>query len=221
MFFRNKSQEENSSDENSAYSSETPTEEITENNDVISYAQTETETTTELTTEINHEILTEIQPVEKITEPEKVNYPPSFPYVSATSELSPIKNNDGTFYYSASNAFDGSYATCWAEGSSGDGTNESIFMTADGKQRVSEIIITNGLYTNAELFYKNNRVKDCLIEFSDGTSQNVTLLGDYSEQSNRIVFNPPVDTKYIKITILSVYSGNKYNDTCISEIAVN
>lgn len=229
MFFKNKNQEENNSDENSVYSSEMPTEqnkvESIENSDFTSSEQTETEVTTELTTEtttkIHQEVLTEIQPVEKVTEPEKVNYPPSFPYVSATSELSPIKNNDGTFYYSASNVFDGSYSTCWAEGSSGDGINESIFMTADEKQRVSEIIITNGLYTNAELFYKNNRVKDCLIEFSDGTSQTVTLLGDYSEQSNRIVFNPPVDTEYIKITILSVYSGNKYNDTCISEISVN
>lgn len=173
-------------------------------------------------TEIQPETEPETVPTpEIIVEEDNIGIPPSFPYISATSELPSIKNNDGTFYYNASNVIDGDYSTCWAEGNSNEGINESIFMSADRKQRVSEIIITNGLYKGSELFYKNNRVKDCQIEFSDGTSQEVTLLGNYSEQSNRIVFDPPVDTEYIKITILSVYYGNKYNDTCITEISVN
>ncbi|MDE5620244.1 MAG: protein kinase [Ruminococcus sp.] len=188
----------------------------------------ESSETSETPPETYQEILTESPVTEEITEPETEpvteaepsDYPPSFSYISATSELPSISNNDGNFYYNISNVTDDNYSTCWAEGTSDAGINESILMSADRKQHVSEITITNGYYKNEELFYKNNRVKNCKFEFSDGTSQEVTLLGEYSEQSNLIVFDPPVDTEYIKITILSIYPGNKYNDTCISEISV-
>ena len=158
---------------------------------------------------------------ETVKETEIGNSPPVFDEFSSTSELASITNNDGTFNYNISNIADGDYYTCWAEGSSDAGINESILLSADEKQHVSEISITNGYYKDKDIFYKNNRVKNCRFEFSDGTSQEVVLLGEYSEQSNVITFSPPVDTEYIKITILSVYSGNKYNDTCISEISVN
>ncbi|MDE5771961.1 MAG: protein kinase [Ruminococcus sp.] len=157
---------------------------------------------------------------EKITEAETGDYPPSFNYFSSTSELPVVTNNDGTFYYNVSNVVDGDYSTCWAEGTSDAGINESILLSSDRKQHVSEIVITNGYYKDKDIFYKNNRIKNCRLEFSDGTSQEVVLLGEYSEQSNLIAFDPPIDTEYIRITILSVYPGNKYNDTCISEISV-
>lgn len=145
---------------------------------------------------------------------------PAFYSAFSTSQLSSITNYDGTFTYSASNVLDSNYSTCWAEGVSGSGINESIVLSSERKQHVSSIDIYNGLYTNSELFYKNNRIKDCRIEVSDGTSFDVTLDGDYYAQPNTVNFSYPVDTEYIKITILSVYGGNKYDDTCVTEILV-
>lgn len=196
-----------------------------ENNLTANYSENENNNeseTPENNSEISKDTPIENEISESETEPviEEGNYPPVFNYISATSELPVISNNDGTFNYSISNVIDGDYSTCWAEGASGSGVNESITISSDGKQHVSQITITNGYYKDEELFYKNNRIKECKFEFSDNTSQNITLLGEYSEQSNLITFNPPVDTEYIKITILSVYSGNKYDDTCISEISI-
>lgn len=145
---------------------------------------------------------------------------PAFYSAFATSQLSSISNYDGTFTYSASNVLDSNYTTCWAEGASGSGINESIVLSAERKQHVSSIDIYNGLYTSSELFYKNNRIKDCRIEVSDGTCFDVTLDGDYYAQPNTVNFSYPIDTEYIKITILSVYGGNKYDDTCVTEILV-
>lgn len=55
------------------------------------------------------------------------------------------------------------------------------------------------------------------MSFSDGTSQIFELKDSMGIQT--IQFDFPIATNCIKITINSVYSGNKYEDTVISEIA--
>lgn len=221
LFGQNNSDDDNKSERHTIAKYSESKDENNENSESSETPETQPETYQEILKEapVTEEI-TERE-TEPATEAEPGVFPPSFNYISSTSELPPATNNDGTFYYNASNVTDGNLSTCWAEGTSDAGINESILMSSDKKQHVSEITITNGYYKDEELFYKNNRVKNCKFEFSDGTSHEVTLLGEYSEQSNLIAFDPPVDTEYIKITILSVYPGNKYNDTCISEISVN
>ncbi len=59
--------------------------------------------------------------------------------------------------YGAHNLFDDDPATCWAEGTSGDGIGEFIFFKISGG--IDRIIIMNGYGKSKDIFEKNNRVK--------------------------------------------------------------
>ena len=110
--------------------------------------------------------------------------------------------------------------TCWCEGADGYGEGEYITLYADSEQQFNQIVIYNGLCTSESLFYKNSRVQDCMIAFSDGTVIQTTLDGDYSNQPCTVWLDDTISADCIEITILSTYSGSKYSDTCISEIKV-
>ncbi|MEE5993411.1 MAG: protein kinase [Oscillospiraceae bacterium] len=146
---------------------------------------------------------------------EVVDVSPSFSSAYASSILSDTTSHT----YQAYKAVDGDLTTCWAEGAGGAGIGESLTLYADRKQRLNSIVIYNGLCTDEELFYKNGRIKECRIEFSNQNYLDVTLTEDYWSQPCVINFDT-IDTDYIRFTILSTYSGNKYDDTCISEISV-
>lgn len=138
----------------------------------------------------------------------------------SSSQLRNISTSSKTYSYNPSNVLETNNDTCWCEGSDGDGVGEYIKLSSENQGTVKEIIIKNGICTDSELFYKNNRVKACTIEFSDGTVINQTLSGEYDEQPCKIKLPEKITSDYIKITIDSVYSGTKYNDTCITEIIV-
>lgn len=58
-----------------------------------------------------------------------------------------------------------------------------------------------------------------IINFSDGTSQ-IANLSDDSAGYQIINLSESVETSSITLTIDSVYSGYKYDDTCIAEVVV-
>lgn len=150
--------------------------------------------------------------------PVRVYSEPEFDSAYASSTLKPITSNGTVYTYDAKNVLDHNNGTCWCEGASGAGEGETITLIAEKPQNVGKIIITNGLYSDRESFYKNGRVKDCCVTLSDGTSFEYTLSGEFGEQPTVINFNSNRITTYIKLTILSTYPGSKYSDTCISEI---
>lgn len=147
---------------------------------------------------------------------------PTFSPVRAesSSQLADLKTNAGYYTYGGSNVLDGDSSTCWCERSSDSGIGESITLYASEPSVVSAITIENSLCGGSEIFYKNCRVKECEIRFSDGTVLNETLSGDYNAQPCTIKLPEQVVTDSITITIKSVYDGSKYTDTCISEIRV-
>lgn len=64
--------------------------------------------------------------------------------------------------YGAHNLFDHDSTTCWAEGVSGDGIGELLYIGFE--ENIQSIVIVNGYSKTKNLFYKNNRVKE--IKFS-------------------------------------------------------
>lgn len=103
----------------------------------------------------------------------------------------------------------------WVEGANGNGINETI--TIEYKEPVEGVSILNG-YTdinNMKLFKENSRLKKIRIDYLDS--------GQYIEASfeDKVYFKyiPFVKpTSKIRITILDVYPGTKYSDTCVSAI---
>lgn len=116
-------------------------------------------------------------------------------------------------------ALDGNVTTAWNEGGSGSGTGEWIELKANSAQTVSGIRIMPGFCNNEPNYYRNCRPKDITITFSDGTYTTTTLSDSYYVYQD-LQFDREVTTSSIRITVNSVYSGNKYQDCCISEIQV-
>jgi len=107
----------------------------------------------------------------------------------------------------------------WVEGVTGDGIGEFIEMdykTTDIKE-INGIVISNGFVSvnNPDLFLKNNRVKRILIEGDDGKFRNECEILD---TPNLQTIRFPINISKIKITILDIYKGTTWDDTCINMI---
>ena len=136
------------------------------------------------------------------------------------AEASSVLDDGNNISYSPNNVLDNKTTTTWAEGASGDGIGEWIkISTEDGLDNVENISLINGFSKSSDLYYKNNRVKKASLEFSDGTTQVIEFKDDVLEKQVIDIGNK--QTSYIKITILEVYRGSKYQDTCIPIISVN
>ncbi len=119
--------------------------------------------------------------------------------------------------YDPSNLNDGKSNTIWAEGVMGPGIGE--FMTIDfNKERlVKKLYIINGSAKSQRLYYANNRIKTVRVDFQNGDFRDVELKdGELGEQE--IDLGDGEKTSYVRFIILSVYNGNKYDDTCVSEL---
>ena len=57
------------------------------------------------------------------------------------------------------------------------------------------------------------------VEFSDGESQIIELEDNFIREQE-ISIDKKISS-YVKLTILEVYSGSKYDDTCIGSISIN
>jgi hypothetical protein len=105
----------------------------------------------------------------------------------------------------------------WVEGQNDFGRDEYLDITFTQEQ--DTILLLNGYvdFTKQSLFMDNNRLK----------SINITSL----DQKNKFVINVSLEdgvlfsviklphlTNRIKLSIIDVYKGTKYNDTCISAI---
>jgi len=136
-----------------------------------------------------------------------------FDNITASSTLKASSNNS----YEPRFVTDWKRETAWVEGKDDDGIGEWIKLEKDNPIKVSGIEINNGYLKSESIYKANNRVKTIKIEFSNGESITKGLKDEFGA-NNLIEFDKPIETSYIKLTILDVYKGSKYNDTCISEI---
>ena len=118
--------------------------------------------------------------------------------------------------YSAENAIDNSTSTSWQEDADDDGEGEYLTLFFDGDTSIKYVSILPGYAKSTSAYYRNNRPKDILIEFSDGRSCTYTLPDGMSYAT--LALNDTVTTSYIRITILSVYKGDTWDDTAITEV---
>lgn len=131
--------------------------------------------------------------------------------VTATSELS-----ERNMVHSAERICDESLKNAWVEGASGQGIGEEVTFIFDDTYSFSGMKINAGYQKTKELYYKNSRPQKVKITFSDHSSITVKLKDYYGVQ--KIDFDHPVVSDQVTVTIKSVYKGNKYADTVISEL---
>lgn len=147
--------------------------------------------------------------------------------------------------YAPKNASDGDAKTAWCSNAANGGSGEWIEFRArrSGPFRLRGIALSNGYTASKAQYYANNRVKNIQVtvtkingrqrvfrkkmtdtftrpEFDEITRDHVIFgpckIGDSEDKTESDCFWH--DIAKIRITILSVYEGNKHNDTCISEV---
>jgi hypothetical protein len=107
----------------------------------------------------------------------------------------------------------------WVEGKAGAGIGEYIeydfSKTYTYLKTVDTFIMSNGYFSpsNPNLYYQNNRVKRIKIEDLNGSyKQEFEVL----DTPNLQIFKLNKSYSKLRITILDVYNGTDYNDTCIN-----
>lgn len=139
--------------------------------------------------------------------------------IYASSEFFEVWSG-GTIYNYAINVFDDNPKTGWVENVKGEGIGEWIAFDSEEIGYVHSISIINGYTKSSDLFYWNDRLKRFKLTFSDGSTQNFTLMDDRFD-FQKIDLKEPVLTDSVKLTILEVYPGSKYSDCYITEIRIN
>jgi hypothetical protein len=103
----------------------------------------------------------------------------------------------------------------WVEGVDGYGIGESFTVSRD--PGMTGMVFMNGFIApwNLDLYYHNSRVKQIKLEYDD-TSEIVDLKDMPAPQI--IYFKKALMGNKVKITILDIYPGEKYQDTAITTI---
>lgn len=118
--------------------------------------------------------------------------------------------------YGGSAVFD-NFMRCWAEGVPGDGLGE--WLEVEFTRPSNEIMILNGYvdFRNMSAYKNNNRLKKIRVESQNPKFSIEYTLPDYVAYHSVPL---PQKTSKVKITILEVYKGTKYDDTCVTAIAL-
>jgi hypothetical protein len=133
--------------------------------------------------------------------------------VCATSSLSTTKN----YNFGPDQAVDSNPKTAWVEGDRGDGQGNWIELRFDDVRPVRYIGIENGFgkTVDSNRWMQLNRVKDALIETSDGLLERVHLKD--TDRTQYIDLGRDTQPTWIRLTLLSVYPGSKWQDTALTE----
>lgn len=143
---------------------------------------------------------------------------------SASSEFSEVLGGK-KIIYSALNAFDGDFSTAWVPESNSSGIGETLQIVFDKAIEFDEIQIING-FAYKNLYMHNNRVKSLKVSVllagagSGGeiTQEDFTLNDNMSEYYQSMNYRNMQRGNVVVFEITDIYKGQKYDDTCISEI---
>lgn len=135
--------------------------------------------------------------------------------VTASSTL--LDTTSIGFDYSPSTAIDQDFSTAWTEDVDDEGVGEWVTLDFPTTAKINTVGIVPGYGRETDIYYKNNRIKELELGFSDGTTVTETLIDDYNMQFIEFTTR---ETDYLKLTVKSVYAGSTYDDTCVAELDI-
>jgi hypothetical protein len=143
--------------------------------------------------------------------------------IEATSEL-----KEGNIIYSANNLVNPDILMPWVEGVNGPGIGQKLKLKLGGNYNPDwmGILLSNGYvdYNRPYLYTNNNRIKTIRIWYGD--------TGDYTDYDIKDTahyqylafsskyggYNSSINIQYITLEIVDIYSGDRWDDTCINLI---
>lgn len=156
-------------------------------------------------------------------------YCAAWPEFESSSHLIEQGNNK----YAAENIHDGKFDTAWIEGVKGNGEGESVTYILDLSKykpnpngphpKIDGLSILNGYTKDHEIWKNYGRVKSMRVLVSGKPYCIVNLLDTPEPQT--VAFTPISilrgKTTTLKLEIMSVYPGEKYSDTALTEVRLN
>lgn len=135
---------------------------------------------------------------------------------------SSIVTQSGTHDNSADAAVDGNTDTSWQEGVDGDGLGEYIMLDLGRERQVQYLKAWLGNWRSDDWYNRNNVPAQLCITFYDEDWNCESCMISFPKEKRPfgIALSRPVSAQYVCIEIVDVYSGSKYDDTCIAEILV-
>lgn len=121
--------------------------------------------------------------------------------------------------YAANNLKDRKQSTVWAEGDTeGNGLGTTLAFDLGGTYTVTELHVWNGNWYTYDFWNRHNRVKELVVTFSDGSTEN-HILGD--EMTRQVIkLKKPHSTSSVTLKINQVYRGTTFPDTVLSEVVI-
>lgn len=135
--------------------------------------------------------------------------------LTASSKLDDWKH----YTFGGENLIDDNLWTSWQpKRKPAGGVGEWIKMQFTTPQTLTGFEFSNGfrrLDELGDLYVMNNRIKDALLEFSDGSSMPITFEDVAGEKT--FTLPEPKPTEWVKVTVKSIYKGTRWNDLAVSE----
>lgn len=127
-----------------------------------------------------------------------------------------IDKNQSKFAYHPINLIDEDNSTAWFKGVKGDGIGEWVKFDFITPVNINQIYINNGYGKSVQLFKANNRVKQIEVTTNNPSDKEIFDLEDnLNKQSIKFTVN---NISFLRITIKSIYKGDEYSDTGMSEV---
>jgi len=133
-----------------------------------------------------------------------------------------VEDYSDIFRYHPIKIDDGDSSTCWVEGVEGYGVGEFVEFEWDNPRDLVALKILPGFAGSETLWSENARPKKITVQCFSGEESilkvSFTLEDIMKEQTFYLTNEVVYGCSRLRITIDEVYPGEKYDDTCISEV---
>lgn len=139
------------------------------------------------------------------------------PVEPAAARASSMVPPSGDVTYGPENLLDGDETTAWKEGAASDGTGEWVELRFDREIAVSRLLVWNGDQRPGR-FAEHNRVASARLEVGD-RAFTADLLDVEGPQA--VDLPEPVLADRVRVVVLDVHAGDRYEDTALSRLEVH
>ncbi len=125
----------------------------------------------------------------------------------------------GDISFRPENLFDDDHDTAWVEGAEGDGIYETVVIRFEVPYEIYSVDFLNGFTKSDGIYAANGRVRD--IEIRDSLGRVLFAELEDSGDWQSVEMDEQRRVAWISIEIESVYPGDTYQNTALSELWIN
>lgn len=129
--------------------------------------------------------------------------------------LVPEKPGQRTVFFHPRHAADGDPKTAWSPGQRGLNLGNLVELRFERTRRIRYLTLWNGDSRSPKAWAENGRLRQILIQTSDGLTDRVNLVERNGVQM--IVLSRPVETVWIRLIVTAATPGERYRPFAISE----